>query len=86
MVAFGVASFAAAAGRVARSTLRPRRAPLNLTDTAASRVRELLQKRSKVILLYDSTSLSNIRKLLHGNAVIVLSGTAQLTLVTEAGH
>ena len=48
MVAFGVAAFAAAAGRAARSLQRPRRAPLSLTDTAAARVRELLGKRSKV--------------------------------------
>mmetsp|Transcript_13763 Transcript_13763/g.41571 ORF Transcript_13763/g.41571 Transcript_13763/m.41571 type:complete len:132 (-) Transcript_13763:405-800(-) len=50
MVAFGVASFAAAAARAARSSLRARPPPLSLTDTAASRVRELLNKRSKEFL------------------------------------
>lgn len=48
MVSFSVAALAAAAGRAARASPRLRRSPLNLTDTAAERVKSLLTKRHKV--------------------------------------
>lgn len=43
-------ALAAAAGRTTRSSPRVRQAPLLLTEHAASRVRELLDKRSKEFL------------------------------------
>jgi iron-sulfur cluster assembly protein len=50
MVSFSVAALAAAAGRAARASPRLRRSPLNLTDSAAERVKSLLSKRQKEYL------------------------------------